>query len=163
MTPKTGRCAILFPHGVLFRKEEAEMRRKMIESDVIECVLGLGPNLFYNSPMEACVVICRTSKAKARKGRILFINAVNEVTRERAQSFLTDDHIERIVAAYREFKDEPGFTRVATMEEIRVKDGNLSIPLYVNQFSTAVREDSESYGTEEPLTAALGGWMESSV
>ena len=78
------------------------MRRKLIEADLIECVLGLGPNLFYNSPMEACVVICRTAKPKARKGKILFINAVNEVTRERAQSFLTDDHIERIVRAYRE-------------------------------------------------------------
>ena len=73
------------------------MRRKLIEADLIECVLGLGPNLFYNSPMEACVVICRTAKPKARKDKILLINAVNEVTRERAQSFLTDDHIERIV------------------------------------------------------------------
>ena len=52
------------------------MRRKLIEADVVECVLGLGPNLFYNSPMEACVVICRAAKPKARKGRILFINAL---------------------------------------------------------------------------------------
>ena len=81
-------------------------------------------------------------KPKARKGRILFINAVNEVTRERAQSFLTDDHIERIVAAYETFKDEPGFTRVATLEEIRHKDGNLSIPLYVG----ACRDGSERDG-----------------
>jgi type I restriction enzyme M protein len=65
----TGRCAILFPHGVLFRNEEAEMRRKLIESDVIECVLGLGANLFYNSPMEACVVVCRTQKTEERRGR----------------------------------------------------------------------------------------------
>src|SRR5260221_2138742 len=100
LAPATGRCAILFPHGVLFREEEAEMRRKLIEADLIECVLGLGPNLFYNSPMEACVVICRTAKPKARKGKIQFINAVNEVTRERAQSFLTDDHIERIIKSY---------------------------------------------------------------
>ena len=83
LAPKIVRCAILFPHGVLFRQEEADMRRKLIEADVIECVLGLGPNLFYNSPMEACVVICRTAKPEARKGRILFINAVSEVTRER--------------------------------------------------------------------------------
>jgi type I restriction enzyme M protein len=131
LAPKTGRCAILFPHGVLFRQEEAEMRRKLIEADAIECVLGLGPNLFYNSPMEACVIICRMAKPKARKGRILFINAVNEVTRERAQSFLTDEHLERIVAAYRDFKNKPGFTRVATLEEIRKQGGNLSIPMYV--------------------------------
>src|SRR5439155_19478133 len=120
-----------FPHGVLFRREEAEMRRKLIEADAIECVLGLGPNLFYNSPMEACVVICRATKVKACRGKILFINAVGEVTRERAQSFLTDDHIERIVKAYQQFRNEPGFTHVATLEEIRAKDSNLSIPLYV--------------------------------
>ena len=131
LSPKTGRCAILFPHGVLFRQEEAEMRRKLIETDAVECVLGLGPNLFYNSPMEACVVICRTAKPKARKGRILLINAVNEVTRERAQSFLTDDHIDHIVKAYERFKDEPGFARVVTLDEIRKQGGNLNISLYV--------------------------------
>jgi type I restriction enzyme M protein len=175
LRPKTGRCAILFPHGVLFRQEEAGMRRKLIEADLIESVLGLGPNLFYNSPMEACVVICRRSKPKARKGRILFINAVNEVTRERAQSFLTDDHIQRIVAAYRAFKDEPGFTRVATLAEIRAREGNLSIPLYVTSASSPmdVRETSASYtlkGTSTPretsgpdrLTEALTTWLESS-
>ncbi len=104
---------------------------ELIEADLVECVLGLGPNLFYNSPMEACVVICCAKKPKARKNRILFINAVNEVTRERAQSFLTDDHIEHIVAAYRSGSDEPGFTGTAAVEELRAKDYNLSIPLYV--------------------------------
>ena len=73
LAPRTGRCAILFPHGVLFRQEEADMRRKLIEADVIECVLGLGPNLFYNSPMEACVVICRT--AKTRSGATRFCSS----------------------------------------------------------------------------------------
>ena len=158
--PAGGRCAILFPHGVLFRQEEAEMRRKLIEADAVECVLGLGPNLFYNSPMEACVVICRTAKPKARKGRILFINAVNEVTRERAQSFLTDDHIEHIVNAYNQFEDEPGFARVATLEEIRAKDGNLSIPLYV---AGMAGEDQAGEEHNKPeLAMALGNWLQSS-
>jgi type I restriction enzyme M protein len=163
LAPKTGRCAILFPHGVLFRQEEADMRRKLIEADAIECVLGLGPNLFYNSPMEACVVICRTTKPKARKGKILLINAVNEVTRERAQSFLTDDHIERIVKVYEQFKDEPGFTRVATLEEIRAKDGNLSIPLYVVPATANGGSDANPATAAKPdLTAAINNWLESS-
>src|SRR5205814_275849 len=68
---------------------------------------------------------------KARKGRILFINAVDEVTRERAQSFLTNDHIERMVDAYRAFRDESGFTRVGILTEIRARDYSLAIPLYV--------------------------------
>ena len=70
MGPATGRCAILFPHGVLFRKEEAAMRRKLIEADLVECVLGLGPNLFFNSPMEACVIFCRSRKPTDRQGKI---------------------------------------------------------------------------------------------
>ncbi|MDW7761649.1 MAG: class I SAM-dependent DNA methyltransferase [Acidobacteriota bacterium] len=131
LDPKTGRCAILFPHGVLFRNEEADMRSKLVEADLLECVLGLGPNLFYNSPMEACVVICRTQKSPARHGKVLFIDAVREVARERAQSFLKAEHQARILAAYKAFADEPGFAKVASTEEILEKDGNLSIPRYV--------------------------------
>lgn len=161
LKPKTGRCAVLWPHGVLFRQEEAEMRRKLIEADLIECVLGLGPNLFYNSPMEACVVVCRTKKPKARRGKILFINAVNEVTRERAQSFLTDEHLQRVIRAYQVFKDEPGFTRVATLEEIRSKDGNLSIPLYVETETNAQRAEAVDAATTA-LPVALAGWIDTS-
>jgi type I restriction enzyme M protein len=139
------------------------MRRKLIEADVIECILGLGPNLFYNSPMEACVVVCRTSKPKPRRGKILFINAVNEVTRERAQSFLTNDHLDRIAKAYEQFKNEPNFTRIASLEEIRAKDGNLSIPLYVTSSSPVMEvcEASATYDSDR-LTEALTTWMESS-
>ncbi|MGW1288641.1 type I restriction-modification system subunit M, partial [Streptomyces sp. NPDC002586] len=75
LAPKTGRCAILFPHGVLFREDERAMREKLIESDHLECVLGLGPGLFYNSPMEACVVVLRAQKRPEREGKVLFINA----------------------------------------------------------------------------------------
>ena len=156
----TGRCAVLWPHGVLFRQEESEMRRKLIEADLIECVLGLGPNLFYNSPMEACVVVCRTQRPKARRGKILFINAVNEVTRERAQSFLTDGHLQRVVRAYQDFKDEPGFTRVVPIEEIRAKEGNLSIPLYVGG-ETQAQTDAATEMAATALPDALAGWLES--
>lgn len=161
LKPKTGRCAVLWPHGVLFRQEEADMRRKLIEADLIECVLGLGPNLFYNSPMEACVVVCRTQKPKARRGKILFINAVNEVTRERAQSFLTDEHLQRVVRAYQDFKDEPGFTRVVPIEEIRAKEGNLSIPLYVGG-ETQAQTDAATETATTALPEALLSWLESS-
>jgi type I restriction enzyme M protein len=159
LSPARGRCAILFPHGVLFRQEEADMRRKILDADLIECVLGLGPNLFYNSPMEACIVICRARKPKARRGRILFVNALSEVTRERAQSFLTDRHIERIVAAYRGWKDEPGFSRMASLDEVRSKEANLSIPLYVTPASSNRPSDP---GSSPDLAAALEAWLSSS-
>jgi type I restriction enzyme M protein len=131
LDPKTGRCAILFPHGVLFRNEEAEMRRKLVEADFVECVLGLGPNLFYNSPMEACIVICRTTKPKPRRQRILFIDAVRDVARERAQSFLKPEHQQRIIAAYRGFANEPGFAAVASVDDVLANGAMLAIPRYV--------------------------------
>jgi type I restriction enzyme M protein len=154
-----GRCAILFPHGVLFRKEEAEMRRKLVETDLLECVLGLGPNLFYNSPMEACIVICRTLKLPERRGKVLFINAVDEVTRERSLSFLKPEHQERIAEVYREFTDEPGFTHVAGLEEIAAQEFSLSIPLYVRRHG--VSERKAEYATNG-LRAAVLEWEVSS-
>ena len=144
LDPKTGRCAVLFPHGVLFRNEEAEMRRKLIESDLVECVLGLGPGLFYNSPMEACVVVCRTRKPTARKGKVLFIDAVGEIARERAQSFLRTEHQQRILDAYQAFVDEPGFTAVVSVEDLLERQGSLSIPLYVKRAKPNVTEGEET-------------------
>ena len=158
MKPGTGRCAILFPHGVLFRNEERAMREKLISRDLIECILGLGPNLFYNASMQACVVVCRTAKPEERRNKIQFINAVAEVTRERAQSFLTDDHLSRIVDAYRAFEDVPGFASVATTDEVLEKDGNLSIPLYVRT------ENGNANGSngEASLRQAIAEWRASS-
>jgi len=157
---KTGRCAILFPHGVLFRKEEADMRQKLVDADLADCVLGLGPNLFYNSPMEACVVICRQAKPAKRRGKVLFIDAVNEVTRERSMSTLTPDHQNRIADAYHAFAVVPGFAYVATLAEIRANDGNLSIPLYVR--GRTVSEGKGAYAADG-LKEAVRAWEESSV
>jgi type I restriction enzyme M protein len=153
-----GRCAILFPHGVLFRKEEADMRQKLVDADLLECVLGLGPNLFYNSPMEACVVICRMNKPEERRNKVLFINAVDEVTRERSMSYLTTEHQAHVADAYHAFADMPGFSRAATLNEIRVNTGNLSIPLYVRTRGVG---DAKGEYAADGLTDAVRVWDES--
>jgi len=163
---RTGRCAILFPHGVLFRNDEVEMRRKLVEQDLVECVLGLGPGLFYNSPMEACVLVCRTSKPAGRKGRILFIDAVGDVARERAQSFLKAEHQERILGAFREFNDEPGFTKVAAIAEVLANDGNLSITRYVTAGRNAERDAGSQHLKTAWATFETGGrdfWQQMDV
>jgi type I restriction enzyme M protein len=131
LDPKTGRCAILFPHGVLFRHQEAEMRRKLVEADLVECVLGLGPSLFYNSAMEACVIICRSRKPTTTRAKILFIDAVAQIARDQAQSFLRAEHQDRILAAYRAFEGQPGFASVVPTADVLARDGSLSIPQYV--------------------------------
>lgn len=142
LDPQTGRAAILFPHGVLFRREEAALREKLVKSDLLECVLGLGPGLFYNSPMEAVVVILRASKPAEHRGRVLFINAVNDYAREQAQSFLREPHQQKILAAYKALADQEGFATVATLGQIGEKNYSLAISLYVADGNTVTPEDA---------------------
>jgi type I restriction enzyme M protein len=153
LKPESGRCAILFPHGVLFRGEEKDMREKLIQQDLVECVIGLGKNLFYNSPMEACIVICNMNKRVDRKNKILFINAKHEVTRKNSQSFLEDNHIKKIASTYNEFNTIDGFSYVASIEEIQQNDYELTISLYAN----------DDIGTPpKPIEISLPAWIDSS-
>lgn len=149
MDSQNGRCAILFPHGVLFRDEEKEMRKKLIESDVLDAVIGLGPNLFFNSPMEACIIICNKNKPLERKGKVLMINAVNLVVRKNAESYLTNEHIETILSAYQYYCDQEGLSKVCVNQDI--KDGNLNISLYAHK--------SEDIATAD-LDTAIMEWKE---
>ena len=126
-----GRSVSLWPHGILFREAEASMRRQMIEADQVECVIGLGPNLFYNSPMEACLLITRRQKEAHKKGKVLIINAVKEVKQEKTMGFLTDKHVEKVYQAYADFSDKEGFAKLVDVDEIMANKGNLSISLYV--------------------------------
>lgn len=140
----TGRCAILFPHGVLFRNEEKEMREKLVRSDLLECVIGIGKNLFYNSPMEACIIICRTKKPDSHKNHVLFINAVNEVTRKNAESFLEQKHIDKIAKAYADYVSDGFIAKKVSIREIEEQNFSLSIPLYVPLDSKNTMEDDRS-------------------
>ncbi|MED9899897.1 MAG: class I SAM-dependent DNA methyltransferase [Bacteroidales bacterium] len=132
MNEETGRCAILFPHGVLFRKEEQELREQLVKKDLIECIIGLGPNLFYNSPMEACIIICNTHKSPDRAEKIMFINAVNEVIRKNAESYLTDEHIKKIANAFFDYTESEGFCTIVQNTDILKENSTLNISYYVS-------------------------------
>ena len=157
MNPVTGRCAILFPHGVLFRGEEQEMRENLVRMDLIECVLGIGRNLFYNSPMEACIVICRTNKPVERKNKILFINAKHEVTRKNAQSYLEESHIKKIASAYINYKETDKFSKIVPIKDVLANDGELTISLYLPEENTdeimTVEEAVDSWSEISERTA----------
>lgn len=136
-----GRSISLWPHGILFRDAENDMRRKMIEEDLVECVIGLGPNLFYNSPMEACLLITKTNKEKCKKGKILFINAVKEVKQESNMGFLDDSHIQKIFKAYEDFETQDDFSLLVSKQEVLDKNANMAINLYVRPDSLADSDD----------------------
>ncbi len=158
MKPGAGRCAILFPHGVLFRDEEREMRKRIIEADLIDCVLGLGPGLFYNSPMEACVLFCRTDKRAERKGNVLFINAVHEYARDGAVSYLRPRHVELVASAYAGWRDVDGFARVVPVDEVAANGFSLNISRYVPREVAAVEQHAPVQ-----LSAALDAWLRGSA
>jgi type I restriction enzyme M protein len=145
---ENGRSISLWPHGILFRDSEAEMRRKMIEEDLVECVIGLGPNLFYNSPMEACLLITKTNKSEAKKGKVLIINALKEVKQEKNMAFLEPKHIDTIFKCYKNFKDVDGFAKVVSTNEILENKGSLNIA----QFVSNVDNSNEQLTIEEALT-----------
>ncbi len=150
-----GRSISLWPHGILFRDAEEDMRRKMIEEDLVECVIGLGPNLFYNSPMEACLLITTTNKQASKKGKVLIINAVKEVKQDKNIAFLEDHHIERIYNAYKAFNDSDDFCKVVTIDEILSHNASLNMPLYVSNV--------DSSKVQLTLNEALQNWTSSST
>ncbi len=133
MDQKNGRYAILWPHGILFRDMEAEMRRKMVVEDQIEAVIGLGANLFYNSPMEAMILVGNTNKPKERKGKVLFINGKDDVIENKGLAYLTNDHINKFYNTFKDFENVPYYAKVASKEEILSFDGNMNINFYVKR------------------------------
>lgn len=154
LDPKRGRSIVLWPHGVLFRDAEKIFREKMLQDDVVEAVIGLGPNLFYNSPMEACLLVTNLNKPKERKGKVIFINAVKEVTRQNANSVLEEKHIKKIYEAYKKFEDIEGFACVLSSEDIIKNNANLNISLYVSN-------NGDNKETKE-LSVIVAEWVECS-
>ena len=130
-----GIVATVMPHGVLFRGgAEGEIRRRIIEDDLLDTVIGLGPNLFYGTGIPAAVLILRAkgSKPPERRGRVLFINADRDYREGRAQNHLRPRDEQKITAAYRSFADVDGFARVVTVEELADNDFNCNIRRYAD-------------------------------
>jgi type I restriction enzyme M protein len=149
LKPESGRCVVLFPHGVLFRDAESEMRKKMIAEDVVDAVIGLGKNLFYNSSMESCLLVCRKKKPAERKGKIIFIDAKDEIRFERSTAYLKEEHIQKIANAYRNFQEIEGFTKIISNTEVlNENNGNLKIAAYVKPISNNNEESIKNIVTK---------------
>jgi type I restriction enzyme M protein len=132
MAPAVGRMAVVLPHGALFRMgREGEIRRKLLQRDLLEAVIGLGPNLFYGTGLAACILVFRQRKAHDRRDRVLILDASREFKSGRAQNELLPEHVARIHCWYRDFQDVEGVARVVPLDEIAANDYNLNIPRYV--------------------------------
>ena len=131
----TGRVGVVIDNGCLFRGgKEKVIRSRVLEADLIECVILLPEKLFYNTGAPGAILILKKNKPAERKGKVLFINASNEFEQHpevRKLNRLGDKHIEKIASVYREFKEVRGFSRIVSLDEIRENDYNLNVTLYV--------------------------------
>jgi type I restriction enzyme M protein len=134
MAPGTGRMAVVLPHGALFRMgKEGTIRRKILDMDLLEAVIGLGPNLFYGTGLAACILVLRQRKKNGRKKKVLIVDASKEFKSGRAQNELLPEHVERIYEWYRDYKSVDGVAKLVTLDDIAGNDYNLNIPRYVEQ------------------------------
>jgi type I restriction enzyme M protein len=145
LDPQNGRAAILFPHGVLFRQEEKALREKLIKSGILEAVIGLGGGLFYNSPMEAVIVILRNGRSETQKKKTLFINATELVSRERGFSYLSEKDQGTILSAYQKYENTMDLARVITIEQIIRNDYSLAINLYTSRISVQSKNEKNDF------------------
>ena len=152
-----GRCAILLPHGILGREDEKLMRKNMILHDYVDCVIGIGKHLFYNSAMEACILICRTDKPDDKKGKMLLIDAKTCISENNKERFISDEDIARITDIYNRYIDQERFSRVITIDEAKAQDYSLVITKYIQgTFDFIEAEDDTDYWD------AVSKWQSSS-
>ncbi len=125
---------VVIDNGALFRGgRERKIRGKIVEEDLVEAVILLPEKLFYNTGAPGAIIIFNKQKSEERRRKIIFINASQEYEKHpdvRKLNILSEKNIERIVNAYRNFKDDDGFARVVEIQEIRDNDYNLNVTLY---------------------------------
>ena len=129
---RTGRMAVVLPQGALFRKgAEGKIRQALLERDLIEAVVGLGPNIFYGTGLAPCIVILRRLKPTERQGKVLIVDASTLYRKGRAQNFLDPEHAEKIVGWVRAFEDVEDRAKVVSLAEIKNEGWTLNISRYV--------------------------------
>jgi len=132
MSPKVGRMAVVLPHGALFRMgKEGKIRKAILELDILEAVIGLGPNLFYGTGLAACVMVFRNKKPVKRRKHILIVDASKEFKKGRAQNELLDKHVDQLFKWYKKGEEVEGVARLVPLTEIGENDWNLNIPRYI--------------------------------
>ena len=147
--PKSGRVAVIVPHGVLFRgAAEGKIRKQLLEENVVDAVIGLAPNLFQTTGIPVAMLILDRSREEGGKNAdrkdVLFIEASKEFKAGKAQNSLTDENIEKIVSTYLDRKDIEKFSRKVGFSEIEESDFNLNITRYVDTFEEEEPIDIEA-------------------
>lgn len=128
-----GKMGVVVPHGVLFRgSSEKDIRKGILEDDLLEAVIGLPSALFYGTGIPAALLIINKKKPAERKGKVLFINSELEYQEGKNQNKLRDEDIQHVLDVYDAYEDERRYSKVVSMDEIRENDYNLNIRRYAD-------------------------------
>ncbi len=139
-----GRMAVVMPQGVLFRgNQDGEVRKKLVQSDLVEAVVTLGDKLFYGTQLSPCFLILRRTKPTDRSARILMIDGSRILTPKRAQNELSDADVDRLYELYANYADVEDFAKVVTLSDIEAKDFSLSPNRYVEYHREEVKAYAE--------------------
>jgi type I restriction enzyme M protein len=139
-----GTMAIVLPHGVLFRgASEGEIRKKLIDKNQIDAVIGLPSNLFTNTGIPVVVIILK--KNRSIKDPVLMIDASNNFIKVGKQNVLQEKDIARIVDVYISKDEIAGYSHKATLKEIIQNDYNMNIPRYVQAIDNEIAHDVDAH------------------
>lgn len=137
-----GVLGVVVPNGVLFRGgAEGRIREAMLRADIVEAVIGLGPNLFYGAGIPAAILIVRKSKPQDRKGAVLVVNGGTTFQPGKAQNMLTDANVRTLADAFHAFADADKLARVVTISEMEANGFSLNISRYVQTGADAEAAD----------------------
>ena len=152
-----GRMAIILPSGALTRVgKERNIRRVLLEQDMVEAVISLGPNIFYGTQLAPYILILKNKKEEYKKNKVFFIDASDEIRVGRAQSHLEQENVKKIFAWYSKNENIDNYTKVVSIEEIKENEYSLNIPLYVEK----IMEDNLP-SMEDALSDLKSVWNES--
>ena len=134
MDPKTGRCAVVLPQGVLFRGgKEGEIRKKLVESDKLDAIITLVGGVFYSTGVSACILFLSNNKEESHRERICMIDASEIYTPQRAQNIMTESDIQKVFNYYKAYEDVIDRVKVVSLDDIRSKQYSLAINNYIEK------------------------------
>lgn len=134
MDSKHGRVAVVLPQGVLFRTgKDGMMRKKLIESDLVEAVITLKGGIFYGAGVSACILFLKKEKSMNHKNHVCMIDASEIYTPQRAQDYMSEENIADVYKLYTEYQDVIERCKIVTIKDIKEKEYNLSTNIYIEK------------------------------
>lgn len=134
MKPRTGRCAVVMPQGVLFHGgREGAIRQKMIESDIVECVITLVGNLFYGAGVSACILFLNNNKPVEHRGKICLIDGSTMFTPQRAKNIMTESDVQKVYDLWIGYRDVVDKCAIVDMDRLRENKFTLAVNSYIEK------------------------------